>query len=107
MAGIQLDNEWVSGYVKTIERAGATLGEQRAKLTAGQLSAAAFGELGRQLGAANAYAKASNVLLDQLAKGGAALGSVAGELGKVAGKHNEAEEDNAARIARLAREDRS
>ena len=104
MAKIKVDPDGITRYAKTVDKCASELAEQKHHLTTGQLPASAFGDLGKKVRTADAYARASTALLDQLSKAGVALGSASEELGKVAGHHSAGDADSAASIKRAARE---
>ncbi|HEX3791418.1 MAG TPA: hypothetical protein VHW44_26395 [Pseudonocardiaceae bacterium] len=100
MAGISVNPSWINGYADTVEQAADGLTSAARTLQGAPLGSAAFGDLGRSLGAATAYSRAADTLLTQLTKAGADLRSAADSLRTVAGTHSDLDEDQAAQIRR-------
>lgn len=100
MAGISVDSHWISGYAGTVEQAGEELSRSAATLRGAGLTTNSFGTLGRTIGAAQAYTRAANALLDQLTRAATDLHAAAGSLRTVAGAHSAADAEAARQISR-------
>lgn len=101
MAGIEVNPSWLAGYAGTAEQAADDLTTALTSLTESPLAAAAFGSIGKQMGAGTAYQGAASTLQQQLGRAAAALQSAAGNLRTVAGAHSSSDEDQAASIRRV------
>jgi hypothetical protein len=100
VAGISVNGDWINGYARTVEQAGDDLTQALRSLRGTPLAGAAFGELGRTLGAADAYAKASSGLQGQVDRAVGVLKSAADQLRRIADSHVSLDE----RQARLIRQ---
>lgn len=98
MAGIRVSGDWISGYATTAGQAGDDLADALAALRADPLSSAAFGEVGKQLGTAEAYNGAANTLQQQVTRAAAALHAAADNLRTIATKHSSSDQDAAATL---------
>lgn len=101
MRGITVDSGWLAGYARTVAAAADELDGARAALAAGGVSADAFGDAGRRVRAASKYAGASEALLRHLTDAVAALHATSEGLHEVAGRHDEQDQESAARFRRL------
>ncbi|RZS37137.1 hypothetical protein EV193_106375 [Herbihabitans rhizosphaerae] len=100
MSGIEVDPEWIRRYGKTVQTGSTDLGKTAQSL-AQPLRNEAFGELGRQVGTAEAYSKAASALRDQLRRAVEALGTAAVELDKVAAQYGDDDERAAKKMNRV------
>ena len=98
MAGIKVDPGWIAGYATTVEQAGDDLATALGALSRNQLTSASFGEVGKQLGTADAYNGASTTLQQQLSRASDALRSAATNLRTIAREHSSADEQQAAAL---------
>ncbi|GAB2759172.1 hypothetical protein [Amycolatopsis magusensis] len=98
MSGFKVDAEVVADYARSVEDAAAGLDTAHGSLTGQSLTGEDFGVLGREAGAADAYARAAAALHTQLATGRDALLSAAEALREVAGQHGGGEEDAVATL---------
>lgn len=98
MAGIRVDSGWIADYARTVEQAGDDLTHVLDDLRGTPLGSASFGDVGKQLGTAEAYNRASTTLQQQLSRAAAALTSAADNLRKVATQHSASDADAAASL---------
>jgi uncharacterized protein YukE len=98
MAGIQVDHGWIASYASTAEQAGDELAAALHTLQGSPLTAAAFGDIGRTVGSAEAYHGAAATLQQQLDRAAAALHAAARNLRTVAAEHSSVDEQQAAAI---------
>lgn len=98
MAGIQVDHGWIASYARTAEQAGEDLAAALRTLRGSPLTSAAFGDLGRTVGSADAYHAAAATLQQQVERAAAALHSAAANLRTVAAEHSSVDERQAAAI---------
>ena len=96
MAGIKVDPSWIAGYATTVEQAGDDLAGALSTLRGTPLTSASFGDVGKQLGTADAYQGAATTLQQQLARAEEALRSAAANLRTVAKEHSSSDDDQAA-----------
>jgi hypothetical protein len=97
---VKVDPEWMSSYAGTVEKAGAEVSEARKVLDEAPLRPESFGELGRTLHLADAYAKAAGQLQQQLARAGEVLTAAASGLRAAAAHYGGHDADAAAQITR-------
>jgi hypothetical protein len=100
VAGIRVDSGWISGYATTVERAGDDLAAALTALHDNPLTSASFGEVGKQLGSAEAYHGASATLRQQLGRAADALHSAATKLRTIADEHSSSDQRAAAVLRR-------
>lgn len=100
MAGIRVDTEWLRRYAEQVRGAGAEVEAARRELDAESLPADSFGQVGRQLGAVDAYERVSRLLLDQTARAGEALVHAGEELREVVEFHTGGDDDSAQDLKR-------
>ena len=98
MAGIQVDHGWIASYARTAEQAGEDLAAALRTLQGSPLTSAAFGDLGRTVGSADAYHAAAATLQQQVDRAAAALHSAAANLRTVAAEHSSVDEQQATAI---------
>jgi predicted nucleic acid-binding protein len=98
MAGIQVDHGWIANYASTAEQAGDELAAALRTLQGSPLTSAAFGDVGRTVGSAEAYQNAATTLQQQLDRAAAALHTAATNLRTVAAEHSSVDEQQAAAI---------
>ena len=99
MAGaIRVDPNWIADYATTAEQAGDDLAAALRTLRGTPLTSVAFGDLGRQVGSANAYNGAAATLQQQVGRAADALHAAAANLRTVATEHSSADEDQASSI---------
>lgn len=104
VAGIRVGSDWITGYAKTAEQAGDDLTKALEAVRATPLTSAAFGEVGRQLGTADAYNGAADMLQQQVTRAAAALHAAAGNLRKVATQHSTSDEEVATTLRAVGAE---
>jgi hypothetical protein len=95
MAGIRVDQGWIAGYANTAEQAADDLTAALRALTGTPLTSAAFGEVGRTVGSADAYNGAAAVLRQQVERAADALRAAATSLRGVAAEHSSADDAQA------------
>ncbi|KAA2264700.1 hypothetical protein F0L68_06310 [Solihabitans fulvus] len=93
---VRVDPDWVVGYAKKVDEAAQDIDTARKALGEAPLRAESFGELGRTLRTADSYAKAADVLRQQLARAAEVLTSAGTGLRAVA-HHYGAHDEEAAR----------
>lgn len=93
--GIKVDPNWIADYAKTAEQAGDELASALHALQGAPLTSAAFGEVGRMVGSANAYNGAAATLEQQVSRAADALHAAAGNLRRIATEHSSADEEQA------------
>jgi uncharacterized protein YukE len=98
VAGIKVDPSWITGYAGTVEQAGDDLAGALTALRSTPLTSASFGDVGKQLGTADAYQGAATTLQQQLTRAADALRSAAANLRTVAAEHTSGDEDQAAAL---------
>jgi uncharacterized protein YukE len=98
MAGIQVDHGWIASYASTAEQSGDDLAAALRTLQGSPLTSAAFGDLGRTVGSADAYHGAAATLQQQLGRAVDALHAAARNLRTVAAEHASVDEQQAAAI---------
>jgi len=98
MAGIQVDHGWIADYARTAEQAGDELADALRTLQGSPLTSAAFGDIGRTVGSADAYHSAASTLQQQLDRAAAALHAAASNLRTVAAEHSSVDEQQATAI---------
>ncbi|HEX4701742.1 MAG TPA: hypothetical protein VH352_06395 [Pseudonocardiaceae bacterium] len=103
MAGIRVDQGWIADYARTAEQAGDDLATALRALRGTPLTSAAFGELGRTVGSAEAYSGAAAVLQQQVERAADALRAAAVNLRTVAAEHSSAD-DAQAHVIRSVRQ---
>lgn len=103
MAGIRVSSDWITGYAKTAEQAGDDLAKALESLRGMPLSSAAFGDVGKQLGTADAYNGAAATLEQQVSRAADALRSAADNLRKTATHHSSSDEQAAAVLRAVQR----
>jgi uncharacterized protein YukE len=103
MAGIKVDPGWITGYANTVDQAADDLTAALSALSRTPLTSAAFGDVGKQVGAADAYNGASATLQQQVTRAAAALRSAAVNLRTIAKEHSSADEQQAAALHRAHR----
>ncbi|SFB31397.1 hypothetical protein SAMN05216266_10865 [Amycolatopsis marina] len=103
MATFRIDAAAVGEYVSGIRRAADDLESAARVPRAGELTADAFGAVGRELGVHDAYFRAAEVLRSQLRAGGQALGSSSDALDEVVRKHSDGDDERAEDIRRAGR----
>jgi uncharacterized protein YukE len=92
---IKVDPGWITGYAGTVEQAGDDLAGALSALTGTPLTSASFGDVGKQLGTADAYQGAATTLQQQLARAARTLRSAAAGLRTVAAEHSSSDEEQA------------
>jgi len=97
---VKIDPDQVAGYAKAMVGAADQLSGSADALRDQPLTNEAFGELGRQVRTAEAYARASATLLDQLAKAVDTLHTASANLTAVVSHYSEGEQDRAQTIKR-------
>jgi hypothetical protein len=100
MAGIKIDPDWVSGYAKRVARAADELDKGADLMGSAPLRHDSFGDLGRTVRSADAYARAAEMLRGQLSRAVEALTSAADGLRDVADRYRAADDDSAHLIKR-------
>ena len=93
--GIKIDPGWIAGYATTAEQAGDELASALQALQGMPLTSAAFGEIGRTVGSANAYNGAATALQQQVSRAADALHTAAANLRTIATAHSSADEEHA------------
>jgi uncharacterized protein YukE len=96
--GIKVDAGWITDYARTVQQAADDLAHAVDGLRGTPLAAAAFGDVGRQLGTADAYNRAAATLEQQLSRAAAALTSAADNLRTVASRHSSSDQQAAAAL---------
>lgn len=104
MGVTRIDPDWVRGYAKKVDQSSDEMSDSFAALRESPLRAEAFGELGREVGTAEAYARACTALHEQLSRGCESLKSASEALHQVVGERVGADEDSAAEVARTRRD---
>ena len=100
MSGIRVDVEWLTRCADEVGAAGEDVLAVRRDLEAARLDAEAFGAVGRESGAVEAYERAASVLLDRLSRAGDLLVDAGGELRGVVDSHTGGDESGAGELAR-------
>ncbi|GAA0524892.1 hypothetical protein GCM10011581_15250 [Saccharopolyspora subtropica] len=100
MSGIRVDTEWLAAYAREVRLAGEEISAAQQPLLAAQLTPEAFGEVGRQVGAAESYQRLCTLLLDQHRRAGETLTSAGDELRQVVEFHAGGDDDSASQLAR-------
>jgi uncharacterized protein YukE len=95
---IKVDPNWIADYAKTAEQAADDLASALRGLQGVPLTSAAFGEVGRVVGSAQAYNGAATTLQGQVSRAADALRAAAGNLRSVATEHSSADQAQAAAI---------
>lgn len=103
MSGIRVDANWINGYAKTAEQAGDDLTAALHALQGTPLTSAAFGDLGKTVGSADAYNRAATSLQQQVNRAAAALQAAATSLRGVASSHASVDADQAAALRAVHR----
>lgn len=103
MAGIKINPDWVGGYAKRVARAADELDKGEDLMQTAPLGQESFGELGRTVRSADAYARASEMLRGQLSRAVEALTSASEGLREVAERYRAADDDSAHLIKRSER----
>lgn len=93
---IKVDPNWIADYAKTTEQAGDELAAALHALQGTPLTSAAFGEVGRMVGAAAAYNGAAVALQQQVSRAADALHAAATNLRGIAAEHSAVDESHAA-----------
>jgi hypothetical protein len=100
MAGFRVSAEVVADYAKRVDATADELTAVTDSVAGGGLTVASFGDLGDQIGLGASYARASELLRNQLLDGCAALRSASDALHKVMGHHSGGDAESAALIKR-------
>lgn len=100
MAGIKINPEGVGDYAKRVAHAADELDRGADLMRTAPLGHESFGELGRAVRSADAYARAAEMLRGQLSRAVEALTSAAEELREVADRYRAADDDSAHLIKR-------
>jgi hypothetical protein len=103
MSGIKVDANWLNGYARTVEQSGDDLTTALHTLQGTPLTSAAFGELGRTVGSADAYNRAATTLQQQVNRAAAALAAAATSLRGVASAHSTVDAEQAAALSAVHR----
>jgi hypothetical protein len=103
MSGIKVDANWLNGYASTTEQAGDDLTAALHTLQGTPLTSAAFGELGKTVGSADAYNRAATTLQQQVNRAAAALQAAATSLRGVASAHSTVDAVQAAALSAVHR----
>ncbi|MGP4015345.1 hypothetical protein [Saccharopolyspora sp. 5N708] len=98
MSGIRIDIEWLATYAREVRAAGEEITTAQQGLAAAELAPEAFGELGRKVGAAEAYQRARALLLDQNRRAGETLTRAGDELREVVDFHGVGDDDSASEM---------
>ncbi|HEX4723372.1 MAG TPA: type VII secretion target [Pseudonocardiaceae bacterium] len=93
--GIKVDPNWIAGYATTAEQAGDELASALQALRGTPLTSAAFGEVGRTVGSANAYNGAAATLQQQVSRAADALRAAAANLRTIAAAHSSVDQEHA------------
>lgn len=96
--GIKVDPTWIAGYATTAEQAGDELTSALQALQGMPLTSAAFGEVGRAVGSANAYNGAATTLEQQVSRAADALHAAAANLRTIATAHSSADDEHASAL---------
>ncbi|MBB5154787.1 hypothetical protein [Saccharopolyspora phatthalungensis] len=96
MSGIRIDVEWLATYAREVRAAGGEITSAQPGLMAAELAPEAFGRLGREAGAGEAYQRICTLLLDQNRRAGETLTRAGDELGQVVDFHAGGDDDSAA-----------
>ncbi|MET0135219.1 MAG: hypothetical protein ABW215_16690 [Kibdelosporangium sp.] len=100
MTGVKINPESVASYAKTVAESADELDPPAKALSGAPLGAEAFGDLGRQVHTAEAYARASATLREQLTRAIETLNSASASLKQVAERYQGSDEDNVQKIKR-------
>lgn len=100
MSGIRVDVEWLTRYSGEVRAAGEDIVAARAELDAARLGPEAFGAVGRQAGAAEAYEHVAATLRDQVQRAGDLLLDAGDELREVVDFHTAGDEGTAEDLSR-------
>jgi uncharacterized protein YukE len=100
---IKVDPHWIADYAKTAEQAGDELTAALRALQGTPLTSAAFGEVGRMVGSANAYNGAATTLQQQVSRAADALHAAAANLRGIATEHSSADEEQAVALKAVHR----
>lgn len=98
MSGIRIDSEWLATYAREVRSAGEEIAAAQSALTAAELAPEVFGELGCEAGAAEAYQRICNLLLDQNRRAGETLTRAGDELREVVDFHAGGDDDSASEM---------
>jgi hypothetical protein len=98
MAVISVNGDWINGYAQTLARASDDLAGALVTLRTTTMSSDAFGAIGRSLGAADAYARASTQLSGQVDRAVCALRSASDNLRTIAVAHLSLDERQAVEL---------
>lgn len=100
MPGIRVDVEWLTHYAGEVGVAGEETVAAHGELEAARLGAEAFGELGRAVGAVDAYDRVTSVLAEQVRRVGESLVGAGDELRRVVDFHAADGEGDVSSLAR-------
>lgn len=103
MSGIKVDPGWLTGYAKMASQGADQLAAAARTLKRTPLEASSFGEIGRTVGAGQAYSSAAATLLGQLTRAGEALSAAAGSLRSIVDEHTSKDSEHAERLKRTHR----
>jgi hypothetical protein len=95
MSGIRIDIEWLATYAREVRAAGEEITAAQPALQAAEVVPEAFGTLGREAGAAEAYQRICALLLDQNRRAGEVLTRAGDELRQVVDFHTGGDDDSA------------
>jgi uncharacterized protein YukE len=95
---ISVDPTWIADYARTAEQAADDLAAALRALTGAPLTSAAFGDVGRVAGSADAYRGAADALRQQVSHAVDALHTVATNLRGITAQHSSADEQRASAI---------
>ncbi|MEV5539271.1 hypothetical protein AB0L13_20630 [Saccharopolyspora shandongensis] len=95
MSGIRIDVEWLATCAREVRAAGEEIEAAQPAMAAAELAPEVFGALGREAGAAEAYQRLCDLLLDQGRRAGETLTRAGDELGEVVDFHSGGDDDSA------------
>ncbi|HEY4459185.1 MAG TPA: hypothetical protein VGN81_33040 [Pseudonocardiaceae bacterium] len=103
MAGISVNQDWITGYANTVAQAASELAAASQPLRATPLTASSFGSIGTELAAGSAYNQVAQTLEQQLSRAAAALQAASANLRTVSGAHADVDQQQAAAFRAVGR----
>jgi hypothetical protein len=100
MSGIRVDTEWLATYAGEVRAAGEEIAAVQRDLEVARLRPDSFGDFGRKAGAAEAYERLRELLVDQTRRAGEVLTGAGDELDEVVDFHAGGDDESAHHIKR-------
>jgi hypothetical protein len=100
MPGIRVDVEWLTRYAGEVRAAGKDVVAAQRVVEAHALTPESFGDVGREAGAADAYARVAALLLGQARRASEVLVHAGNELQEVVDFHAVGDDDSAHELSR-------